>query len=53
MNRRTQLLILLVLLTTPFTVHAQDAASEVQKLERQWKLETAVEVCRISDQASR
>lgn len=36
MNRRTHLLVLLVLLTAPFTVHAQDPASEVQKLERQW-----------------
>ncbi|HEY5884922.1 MAG TPA: nuclear transport factor 2 family protein [Pyrinomonadaceae bacterium] len=36
MYRQTQLLTLLFLLTAPFTVQAQDAATDVQKLERRW-----------------
>ena len=36
MNPGTKLALVLILLAAPFSVHAQDAASEVQKLERRW-----------------
>lgn len=36
MNRRTQLVVLLLFLLAPLTLHAQDAASDVRQLERRW-----------------
>lgn len=36
MNPGTKLALVLILLAAPFSVHAQDAASEVRNLERRW-----------------
>ena len=36
MKRKSRFLMLLVLLGIPFSLQAQDAASDVQKLERRW-----------------
>ena len=36
MSRRTQWIFLFIFLAAPFTLHAQDAASDVRQLERRW-----------------